>query len=166
MSSLKSHIGDLLAKNTYRIRCHRNGKLIWEEKINNLVVDEGLNDVLSQYFKGSSYTAAHYMGLKGAGAIAAANTLASHAAWAEITAYSGDRKAITLGAVASQSVDNTASPCQFTFTGSAAVDGIFVATVATGTSGVLFGAADFAATRNVIANDVLSIDATFTQASA
>jgi hypothetical protein len=42
------------------------GNLKWVEEFHNVVVDEGCNDLLDKYFKGSTYTAAHYVGLIGA----------------------------------------------------------------------------------------------------
>jgi hypothetical protein len=69
--------------------------------MHNLVVNTGLQDMNNKYFKGSTYTAAFYLGLvtgpASATTYAAADTLASHAGWVENTDYSGDRKAVTFG---------------------------------------------------------------------
>lgn len=156
-------LGGLGMKSVYRFECvGADGQLKWVEEVENLVVNDGLNDLLSKYFKGSTYTAAFYVGLKGAGTVAAADTLASHAGWTEITAYTGNRKALTLGSVASQSVDNSASVASFAINGTATVAGGFVATAATGTSGVLYGAADFGTSRSVISGDTLNVTVTLT----
>lgn len=156
-------IGGVGMKSVYRFECvGADGKVKWVEEVENLVVNDGLNDLLSKYFKGSSYTAAFYVGLKGAGTVAAADTLASHGGWTEVTAYTGNRKTLTLGSVASQSVDNSASAASFAINGSATVAGGFVATVATGTSGVLYGAADFGTSRAVISGDTLNVTVTLT----
>lgn len=156
-------IGAVGMKSIYRFECvGADGKVKWVEEVENLVVNAGLNDLLSQYFKGSSYTAAFYVGLKGAGTVAAADTLASHAGWAEVTAYSGNRKTLTLGSVASQSVDNSASPAAFAINGTATVAGGFVATVNTGSSGTLYGAANFGTSRDVISGDTLNVTVTLT----
>ena len=72
------------AHGDYKLQCFdKDGNLKWEESTHNLVVNEGLQDMNTQYFKGSTYTAAFYMGLitgPGSGtAYAASDTLASHA---------------------------------------------------------------------------------------
>jgi hypothetical protein len=151
----------------YEFECFdKYGNLKWEERVKNLITNEGLNDVLNKYFKGSAYTAAWYVGLKATGSPAAGDTLASHAGWSEITGYSGSRKALTLGTVASQSVDNDASKASFTFTGSTTVFGAFVASAASGTSGILYSVANFASSRAVETDDVLNVKITLTLASA
>lgn len=157
------NIGAAGMKSVYRFECvGADGEVKWVEEVENLVVNVGLNDLLSQYFKGSAYTASFFVGLKGAGTVAAADTLASHAGWAEVTAYTGNRKTLTLGSVASQSVDNSASPAAFAINGSATVTGGFVCTVNTGTGGILYGAADFGTSRAVISGDTLNVTVTLT----
>ena len=130
----------------------------WEEIFHNTVTNEGRNDVLDKYFKGSSYTAAWYLGLKGTGSAAAGDTLASHAGWSEVTPYSGNRPAITWGTTSSQS--NTASAVSYSITGTSTVAGAFIASVNTGTSGILYSAGDFAASRSVASGDTLNVTPT------
>jgi hypothetical protein len=154
-------------KSLYRFEClDSEGNVKWVEEIENLVTNEGLNDVLNKYFKGSSYTAAFYVGLKLTGTIAAGDTLASHAGWTEASSYTGNRQAITLGTVASQSVNNSGAVNAFAITGTMTVTGGFLCTVATGTSGVLYGAAEFSVSRAVINGDTLNVTVTLTAASA
>lgn len=103
-----------------------------------------------------------FVGLKGAGTIAAADTMASHAGWSEITAYSQTtRPALVLGSVASGSVDNSASVAVFSINGTATVAGAFVCNLANklGT-GLLYGAGDFATARDVFSGDTLNVTAT------
>lgn len=141
------------------------GNLKWTETTENLVVNTGLNDMLSQYWKGSAYTASFFVGLKGSGTIAAADTMASHSGWTESTAFSeGTRQALTLGSVASQSVDNSGAKAVFTFNANATIAGAFVTTNSTkgGTTGTLIGASDFAASRSVQSGDTLSVTVTNT----
>ena len=153
--------------NTYLVECFdKDGNLKWTETASNLVTNEGLNDVLNKYFKGSTYTAAWYVLLKGTGTIAAADTLASHAGWTELTGYTGNRQALTLGTVASQSVNNSASKAVFPITGSATVYGAGLSSVATGTSGTFYGAADFSGSRAVENGDTLNVTVTLTAATA
>lgn len=144
----------------------KDGNLKWEDKAHNLVVNEGLKDMNDKYFSGSTYTATWYLGLiTGPGAsttIAAGDTLASHAGWTEDTAYSGNRKAVTFGAatLADPSViSNSGSPSQFSITGTTTIAGAFLASVDTGSSGILFSASDFQAPgdRNVVSGDTLLV---------
>jgi len=158
------------ASTHYDVECYdKDGNLKWVDGFDNLVVNTGLDDILNKYFKGSSYTAAHYVGLKGAGTIAAADTMASHAGWAESTAYSeGARQTLTLGSVSGQSVSNSASKAVFSINGTATIAGAFLATDSTkgGTSGTLYGAGDFSGSRSVESGDTLNVTATLTQAAS
>lgn len=151
-------------KTMHKVECvGSDGQVKWVEEIHNLVVTAGFNDLLAKYFKGSSYTAAWYVGLKGTGTVAAGDTMASHAGWTEIAAYSESvRQTLTLGTPASGSVDNSASKAVFTINGSATVDGAFVTTDNTksGTTGTLYGASSFSSSRAVISGDVLNVTIT------
>lgn len=130
----------------------------WRETIKNLVTTVGKTDIVDKYFKGSAYTAAFYLGLKGTGTAAAGDTLASHAGWSEVNPYSGNRPAITFGTTSGGS--NTASAVSYTITGTATVAGAFICTVNTGTSGVLYSAGDFSASRSVANGDTLNVTPT------
>ena len=156
----------------FTIQCFgQDGNLKWEEKNHNLVVNQGLKDMNDKYFSGSAYTAAWYLGLitgPGSGTtIAAADTLASHTGWAEYTDYTGNRQAVTFGAatLADPSViSNSASPNAFVITApGGTVAGAFLASVATGSSGILFSASDFQSPgdRAVVAGDTLNVTYTF-----
>lgn len=164
---------DLGFKSTYTFECRdAAGNLKWREVCPNIVVNAGLNDVLDKYFKGSSYSAAHYVGLvdnSGFSAYAAGDTMSSHAGWTEFTSYSGsNRPTLTLGSVSSQSVDNSASKAAFSISSSGTVKGAFVTTGQTkgGTTGTLYGAASFSSTRSVDNGDTLNVTVTLTAASA
>lgn len=147
---------------TYAIECFgADGKLKWREEFHNLVTTEGKNDIIDKYFKGAAYTAAWYLGLKGTGAAAAGDTLASHAGWAEVTPYAGNRPAITFGATAGGS--NTASSVAYTINATATVAGAFISSVNTGSAGKLYSAGDFAASRGVASGDTLNVTATVSQ---
>ena len=156
----------------FTIQCFdKDGNLKWEDSKHNLVVNTGLQDMNTQYFKGSSYTAALYMGLitgPGSGTtFAAADTLASHAGWTEFTNYSGSRKQVVFGTATTANpsvIASTASPAAFTISGAGGtVAGAFLCTVASGTSGTLFSEADFQSPgdRVVVAGDTLNVVYTF-----
>ena len=157
-------------KNTYQIECiDSTGKLKWSDVVENLVVNVGLNDVLDKYLKGSAYTAAFYVGLTdGTPTVAAADTMASHAGWIEVVAYTeAVRQTLTLGTVASQSVDNSASKAAFSINGTATVGGAFVSTDSTksGTAGILYGAGAFTGGDKAVSNgDTLNVTVTCTAA--
>lgn len=153
----------------YNVEClDADGNVKWTDEFDNLVVNVGLDDVLDKYFKGAAYTASHFVGLKLAGTVAAADTMASHAGWLESSAYSNaTRPALTLGTVASQSVDNSASKASFSINATATIAGIFATTNNTkgGTTGILYGAGDFAAPRGVADGDTLNVTVTLTNAA-
>lgn len=162
-------VGAVVPSTLYVFECWRpDGSLRWREEVPNLVVNEGLNDLLDKYFKGSTYTASHFVGLtQGSPTFAAGDTLASNAGWDEFTSYSGNRKTFTPGTVASQSVSNSASAAVFAITGSGTVGGGFLCTVNTGTSGILYGGAAFSGGNRTVDNgDTLTVTATATAAAA
>ena len=144
---------------TYEVECiGADGRLKWRETFSNLVTTAGKTDIIDKYFKGSAYTAAWYLGLKGTGSAAAGDTLASHAGWSEVTPYSGNRPAITFGTTSSGS--NTATAVSYTINDSATVAGAFVASVNTGTSGTLYSVGDFTSSRSVVSGDTLNVTLT------
>jgi hypothetical protein len=157
----------MMAGGVYHVQCFdKDGNLKWEDKAHNLVVNQGLKDMNDKYFSGATYTAAWYLGLvtgPGSGTtFAAADTLASHAGWTEFTNYSGNRGAVTFGAAttADPSVITNPSPVQFTITGAGGtVAGAFLASVSSGTSGILFSESDFQSPgdRAVVSGDVLNV---------
>lgn len=149
---------------------NKDGDLLWEEVVDNLVTTAGLNDSLDKHFKGSNYTAAWYVGLTGnTPTFAAADTMSSHGGWTEVTAYSeANRQTLTLGTVAAGSVDNSASKAVFTINAaSTAVGGAFVVSNNTkgGTTGVLYGGAAFSANRTLQSGDTLTVTTTLTAAA-
>ena len=156
-------------QNVYHVECRDgDGNLKWEEDIGNTVTTEGLADLLTKYFKGSSYNAAWYMGLKGTGSIVAGDTLALHAGWTEVTAYtsggSGNRPAPSWASATGGSLP--AAAIVFTMTGAYTVAGVFLCTVTSGSSGTLYGGGDFATARSGAAPDTLTVTPTATAASA
>lgn len=141
-----------------------DGNLKWKEEGWNLVTTVGLTDIIDKYFKGSAYTAAWYMGLKGTGTVAAGDTLASHAGWTEVTPYTGNRPAITFGTTSGGSNTATAVSYSITLAGPTTVAGAFVCSVNSGTSGTLYSAKDFSASRSVISGDTLNVTLTVSAA--
>lgn len=146
----------------------KDGNLKWEAKSPNLVVNVGLQDMNTKYFSGSSYTAAWYIGLYGAGSSnnpAAGDTAASHAGWTEVVAYSqATRPQATFGTATTADpsvISNSASPATFSINGTTTVGGAFLISNSTksGTTGILFSAADFQSPgdRALVNGDTLTV---------
>lgn len=135
-----------------------DGSQKWRERVHNLVMTAGKTDMINQYFKGSSYTAAWYLGLMGVGTAAITDTLASHSGWSEVTPYSGNRPAIMFGTTSGGS--NTAGTLTIAINATATVAGSFVANASSGTSGTLYSASDFSVARGVASGDTLSVTPT------
>lgn len=153
-----------------QIRCLR-AFVAWEEAIPNLVTTEGKNDLLTNYLKGSSYTAAFYVGLVDNAsftAYAAGDTAAQingTNGWHESVVYSNANRVAWSGGTASAgSIDNSGSPAAFNINATGTVRGAFLDTNNTksGTSGKLYGEADFAASRSVLSGDTLNVTVTCT----
>lgn len=159
------------AGGVYTIQCiGADGELKWEQNTPNLVVNQGLQDMNTTYFNSGTQVTTWYIGLitgPGSGTtITASDTLASKA-WTEFTNYTGNRKAAVFATATTADpsvITNTASPAQYAITGAGGiVAGAFLASVATGTSGVLFSAADFQSPgdRVVVSGDTLVVNYTF-----
>jgi hypothetical protein len=162
----------VFASGRFHVLCYdKNGNLKWEEKNNNLVVNQGI-----QYMAGTALTSVAqlttwFIGLYGAGASntpAAGDTMASHAGWTEVTAYSQATRVSAVFATATTAnpsvVTNSASVAVFTMNGSTTVGGAFLTSNNTkgGTTGTLFSASDFTGgDRTVVNSDTLNVTYTF-----
>ena len=167
----KLPIGVKALKTHYKVEAFRDGKLLWVEEFDNLVVDVGLDDSLDKHLKGSGYTAAWYVGLVSSSpTFAAGDTMdGAHAGWTEQTEYDeATREALVLGAVSGQSVDNSASKATFTISATITFGGAFVVDVSTkgGATGILYGGGVFSQDRALIDNDALNVTITCTAAAS
>lgn len=157
----------------FKVEClDKDGNLKWTAESKNLVVNVGLQDMNTQYFKGVSYSAAWYIGLYGAAASnnpAAGDTMSSHIGWTEITGYSNaNRPTATFGTATTADpsvIDNSASPASFSINATNTIGGAFLTSNNTkgGTTGILFSAADFQSPgdRSVVSGDTLNVTYTF-----
>lgn len=146
---------------TYHVECvGADGLVKWTEEYKNLVTTVGKTDIIDKYFKGSAYTAGWFLGLKGAGTPVAGDTLASHASWAEVTPYTGNRLGITFGTTSAGSNTATAVSYAITLAGPTTVAGAFVCSVASTNTGTLYSAGDFAVSRSVVSGDTLNVTLT------
>lgn len=137
--------------------------LVWNEVIHNLVPTEGLNDFLDEYLEGSSYTAAHYVGLKSTGDPALADTMSSHSGWTELTIYSEAARQ-TLSWSAASNGSKVGDTVSFSINASGTVGGTLISTNSTkgGTTGTLISAANFSSSHTVASGYTLTDDITFT----
>lgn len=151
----------------FTVVCHGpDGQFKWADSFHNLVVNEGLQDMNSKYFKAVAYTAAWYVGLvtgPGAGnTYAATDTLATNPGWNENTNYSGNRPAATFGTATTADpsvISNTASQATFVMTSNAqTIAGALLSSVTSGTSGILFSVGNFTGGDKIVdSGDTLSV---------
>lgn len=146
------------AEGVYTFKCfeHEGGKLLWEEKINNVVCTVGKNLMLQTALTGSAYTVVGpYMGMISSvsfTSVAAADTMASHAGWTEAGSTNAPtfaaRIAPAFGTATAGAIALSAAT-SFTMTGAGTLQGAFIA-YGTGaavtlmsTAGVLLSAGTF-----------------------
>lgn len=148
----------------------KEGHEKWVDIAPNLVVNTGLQSMNTQFFTGSAYTAAWYIGLvNGTSAtttFSGGDTLATHVGWDENTSYTGNRKAASFGAATlndPSNINNSSSSASFTMNAGATIAGAFLTNVASGSTGLLFSAADFQSPgdRTVVSGDVLNVTYSF-----
>jgi hypothetical protein len=163
---------------TFHFKCFdKDGNLKWEDSAKNLVVNTGLQDMNTKYFKGVTYSAAWYIGLvegpASGNTYAAADTLASHAGWSEDTNYSGGNRATATFGTATTAdpsvIDNSGSVAVFSITGTTTVAGAFLTTIQdnTNNTGLLFSVSNFTGgDRAVISGDTLNVTYEFSLADA
>lgn len=148
----------------FKVELQRVGALVKTFEFNNDIVNQGKNDLFDTFFHDATPVASSswFIGLISSvsySALAAADTMASHAGWTEFTSYTqATRVAWGPGAAASQSITNS-SPATFDINASGTVKGVFVCTNSTksGTSGRLWATALFGADVPVVNTDQLRI---------
>ena len=166
------------AGGVFTVTCYgQDGQVKWADSFHNLVVNEGLQDMNSKYFKSVGYTAVMYLGLvEGPGSgntYNAGDSLASHAGWTEFTDYvGGTRGTVTFGSATDADpsvINNVALPNAFTISGvagSATVAGAFLRT-STDNSGVLFSVGNFTVGDKLVSDgDTLTVTYEFSLAAA
>ena len=151
-------------------------ELAWEEEADNLITREGAGDSLDKHLKGSTYTAAWFLGLVDNAsftAFATTDTHTTHGGWIEThTTYSeGTRPAVVWGAVstASDTTQTVSSAVRFTMTGTVTLKGGFVSNVSTKGSvgaGVLYGEVAFSSTQAVQSGYLVDVTITATALAA
>lgn len=147
----------------YRVECVRpDGTVAWSDTFRNLVTTAGKNLALDTVLSGSAYTAAWYLSLidaAGYSAVAAGDTAASHAGWAEFTGYSNStRPAPSWGSASGGSKASTTT--SFNINAGGTVKGAILISNSTkgGTTGTLYSAGLFSGGDKVVASgDTLNV---------
>jgi hypothetical protein len=158
---------------TFTVECvGPDGKVKWTDEIKNTVVTVGKNLMLSTLLQGAAYTVTGpFMGLISStsfSAIAAADTMASHAGWLEAgtanaPTYTAPRKTAAFSAPSGGSI-SLSSALSFAITGTGTVKGAFIV-LGTGalstidnTAGTLLSAGLFTGGDKAVANgDTLNV---------
>lgn len=147
----------------------RDGKKIGEYDIPNGITNIGKDTALNILFGPTAKISTWYIGLislASYSALAAADTMSSHAGWVEFTGYSESvRQTWGAGSAASQSITN-ASVATFTINATGTVKGIFIPSDSTksGTTGTLWSTALFGSDVAVLSGDLIKITYTVTAA--
>ena len=147
----------------------KHGNVKWADTIHNLVTNAGLDHLLDVALSGGSQDTSWFVGLTdGTPTAAAGDTLASHSGWTEVSDYDEENRVSWVdGGVSGQSVSNAGSPAVFTIDDTVTVGGAFLASVNSGTSGILYAVGAFTAGDKALSDDdELSVTATFTAAAA
>jgi hypothetical protein len=149
----------------------RKGKVIDKFHEENLIVNQGLNQILSTFFNNGTQYATWYLGLfQGNYAPVSSDTAANWPTNAtECSNYTlGSRPVWTPVAPASQSITNSASPASYTFNANVTIYGAALASsnVIGGTTGVLVSETAFQAPKPVETSDQLLLTWSFSGASS
>lgn len=174
-SVIKNHSEKAEAHGVYTAKCYdKDGKLKWEDTIDNLVTTVGKNYALDGYLQTAVTIVGPFMGLISSvsySAIVVGDTMASHSGWTEAgttnaPTYTAPRKTCAWSAAAGGS-KALSSALSFTFTGSGTVKGCFIvlstSAVSTidSTAGTLYSAGLFSGGDKAVVNtDVLNVSYT------
>lgn len=158
-------------KGSFHFKCtDADGKVLWEETDHNLFTTLAKNTLLNAGYNASATLVGPFMGLissVGFSAVAAADTMASHAGWNEaqgatnVPDYTGNRASLTYGTASAGVI--TAGSASFVFTSSGTIQGAFVlagsgaVNTKSSTAGVLMNAGTLSAAQPVISGNTLTI---------
>jgi hypothetical protein len=149
-------------RNPVRIQVEREGKTIHDFEIMNGVTDVGMDYLLGVSFDAVTAITSWYISLidnVSYTALAAADTMSSHAGWIENVDFDeATRPEWAPAAPSSRSIANTTT-VDFTINATVALRGVFITSVNTlsGTTGTLWATALFGSTLNLVTSDILKI---------
>jgi hypothetical protein len=164
--SIQSELSE--AHGIYTVECFGpDGLPKWNDQIENIVTTVGKNDALDKYLVGSAYTAAFYLGLISITSYVSvpviADTMASHATWAEDQNYSQAARPTTAWSAAAAGAKALSAAAVFSINASTTIKGCFLTTISTkgGATGILYSAGLFTGGDKVVANgDTLNVSYT------
>jgi hypothetical protein len=148
--------------NPFVVQLIRKGKVIKTAYGLNGVTVVGKNHMLDVTFGNSSpvtQVTPWYIGLinnSPTPVLSENDTLASHTGWTEWTSYSGNRVAWD-DANAANKIKGTTTVSAFTISATGTLYGIMIASVASGTSGILWATGAFDTTLDVVNTDVINV---------
>jgi len=150
----------------------QHGNVIWRDSFKNGTCNGGLDNMLSVYLGAGTQIVTWYMGLinnSGFSTLSAADTMSSHAGWAEThTTYDEATRPIwNPAAVSGQAITNTTS-VSFTINTSITVAGAFLVSNSTkgGTTGILWATGQFTTSQSLTNGQTLRITYTCTASAA
>jgi hypothetical protein len=162
----RGHVDLLDPRGVFHIEHIRDGEVIAEFDVKNVVCNAAKNDLLNVYFNRTSTQAGWYIGLVDNSTFSsqsANDTSSSHSGWTEFTNYdigsnTTHRGTWGQGSPSGQQITNS-SPVVYNFDGSGTIWGIFVISDITkgGTIGILWSVAPFGAPIPVLINDNLRV---------
>lgn len=163
-------VADLRVGGVFKGQIVRDGSVIDEWEDHNLVVNEGLNHLLDVVFHGTTPVSTWYLGVFEGNYTPVATLTAATvtAASTECTAYDETtRQEYVEAAAAGQSITNAATKATFTFNATKTIYGAFLvsSSAKSATTGTLFSAARFGASKAVAALDQLLLTYTFSASS-
>ena len=172
MNNVKERDGVKLG-GIFNVECYRKGKLIWSEKVHNLVTDEGLNALLDIMFHADTQITTWYCLLVESDTSPAAGMTYATPTFTESTAYDeATRPEYEEAAASGKSMTNSANKATFTISATKTMYG--AAIVGGGTDpntkgdsaggGTLYCYAQFSSSRSVIDDDVINLTYTLTSA--
>ena len=147
-------MNDLKLRGHWEWEILKDGKSLEKGDMPNGLTDPGLDSLLDVYFNAATQINNWYIGLiddAGFTALAAADTMASHAGWAEFTTYTeATRPEWAPDAPSTQLIQNGTART-FNITASATLKGIFVTSdsAKSGTAGTLWSTALFGSDKAV-----------------
>ncbi len=144
--------------------------IIDEGTCHNGICTPGLNDLLSATFEAGTQRTAWYAGLinlSGFTALSAADTMASHAGWTELTSYVASTRPQWTPAAPSAGVIVNPTLFSYNFTAPGTAHGLFIASTSNkgGTTGILWSTAEFDVDQAMSAGELLSADYELTAAA-
>jgi hypothetical protein len=133
----------------------------------NATTFEGVNDMLTTNFLSGTQKTTWYLGLVDNASFVALSTgdtaaqIGGSNQWIENTGYSGGRPTWT-GSTPSAGVTSNASTVNYSINSTVVINGAFLASGSSGTSGVLFSTASFPSTQSLVNGQTLKVTYTIT----